>query len=51
MWQRWHKSNSADLKREIDRLAVLCPQSPFGFRRYAMRAGGYYPRGFNHRGY
>jgi hypothetical protein len=51
-WQRWHRGDAKLLKQEIDRLSAICPQSQGGSGgRFAVRAGGYYPRGFNHWGY
>ncbi|MGJ0396295.1 MAG: hypothetical protein ACR65U_08730 [Methylocystis sp.] len=51
-WQSFHKGDAKMLKQEIDRLSAICPQSQGGLGgRYAVRAGGYYSRGFNHWGY
>jgi hypothetical protein len=50
-WQRWHRGDAKLLKQEIDRLSAICPQSQGGSGgRFAVRAGGYYPRN-HHWGY
>lgn len=52
MWQYFARGDAKLLKQEIDRLSAICPQSQGGSGgRFAMRAGGYYARGFNHPGY